>query len=185
MTGVQDTNDQKVKRMRRTARALALTWASLASVVLVVLIVRWLTGYKVQDALSRDGFLLVMRHEIYAVVAFSTLLALSTFTWVSIAVAWRRERIGAIMLRLQSFVTIGIAVVATAAMILFLVSSVATPSCMNSPECVSMTALVVVLGVVGVGIAAGMMALPPWALAALFLASWRRSRTPVPPQTTE
>ena len=162
MAEVEDARERRVKWLRYSARALAVTWACSVS-FFVVLVIERVLGW---SALARDSLSLL------PVLAFLVLLP-----WASTAIAWRREDIGAALLALESFIIVGIASI----VVIWWLWPRSAVDIMWVEEA-KMFGLVVSVTVCIGGI---VMASPPCLLAILFLASWRKSRTSESPEPSE
>jgi hypothetical protein len=166
MAEVQDTRGRRVNRLRYSARALAVIWAALWMLMLL-----W-TVY-VESTHSDHYWPGHTLDEWIATLTVGSWLALAVWVlipWVSIAVAWRREDIGAIMVVLAGLLSTPYG---------WPILLAAVPGWPHPADIGSFTML-------PVGCAS--IYVTPWsALIAgiLFLSSWWKSRRPAPPQPTE
>jgi hypothetical protein len=84
MTEVQNTTDRRAKRMCRIARILAVIWVGYSTFSLV---------------------LVVLEHEVarFSLMDWLTTATLASTPWLAVAIAWRWERIGAMVLLFASW----------------------------------------------------------------------------------
>ena len=162
MAEAHHARERRVKRMRRVARILALIWAGSWS---------FLTVLVVFLSLRSEGFDGMMLWLISALMIL--------IPWASTAVAWRWEATGGVLLGVEGASTV---IIVPVGLILFTWYGMADLVVTDLMLAVMFMTVVML----GLGIVIGtLMALPPLAAGALFLASWRISRTTTPPQATE
>jgi hypothetical protein len=138
MTEVQDAKERRVKWLRYAARILGVLWALFYTLV----------GWSWYSMYWYDYFRFTMA-LIFLVVAF--------VAWVSIAIAWRWEGIGGVLLLVEGL----------------LISLLSLWPLTHEPGALVALAVLVAL------------AMPPLIIGILFLVSWRKSRTPARPKATQ
>lgn len=140
LAGVRDTTDRKVKRLRSAARALAFFWALSCTVAIVYIWVDMFLAYPDPFVLFGGAFWIA---------------ALCLVLWGTVAMAWRLERNGGVLLVLDAFFVLAWAPY-------------------NLGREFGAMLLVVVVG-----------ALPALAAGILFLVTWWISRNQEGPETSE
>jgi hypothetical protein len=95
MTEAQDTSDRRVMWLRRIGRVLALIWAALWMLMLL-----W-TVYWQSELYPSFGQWIAT----FSVGSWLTLAVWVLIPWVSIAVTWRREALGGVMLVLAGLLS--------------------------------------------------------------------------------
>ena len=124
MTEVQDSTDRKAERMRNIARALALVWAGLASLTIVVAAL-YVLGHGGLLGMMRLQGLSYVANLLVSLGLLLTSALLILIPWVSALVAWEWEVMGGILLIVLGVLSVPlcIGVLPLAAGILFLASS--------------------------------------------------------------